>query len=162
MRRVARLGRDQRDRPDREGDADESERRGPFAEREAPGDRDDRRHDGGDRRDHPHAADREPAVEEGDRHHPDDAGDDPDDDVFARRMRVAVEADDRDDEHCGERVRQEHDPEHWHAACREAAEEVARAVRDGDDEPEQDTHQSGCCSRARRARVAMSVRAATL
>ena len=65
----------------------------------------------------PMPADRQPAVEEGDRHHPDDAGDDPDDDVFARSgAEFVVEADDRDDEHCGERVRQEDDPEHGHTA----------------------------------------------
>ena len=65
-----------------ERDAEERERRRSLTEREAPRDRDDRRDDRSDRRDHSHAPEREPLVEERDRHHADDAGDDPDDDVL--------------------------------------------------------------------------------
>ena len=141
MRLVAGVGRDQRDRSDRESHTRQRERAGSLTEAQAPCNGDDRGDDRGERRDDAHPSECETLVEEGDRDHADHAGDDPDDDVVARRVGVAIQADDGDDEHRGERVRQEDDPEDGHTPGGESAEEVARAVGERDDEPEKEGHQ---------------------
>ncbi len=101
--------------PTAERDAEKGQRRRSFTEGQAPRDRDDGGYDRSDRRDRTHTSEREPLVEERDRHHAHQAGGHPDDDVLLLRIRPGVQRDDRNHQHGGEGVREEDHPEHGDA-----------------------------------------------